>query len=64
MAYYSPIVGSIANGFSARPEYYGLILAQEFAGAYAEEDHTRNAGNERYSLRGRRRGGAAPGCRF
>jgi Glycosyl hydrolase family 79, N-terminal domain len=30
--YYSPIVGSIANGFSARPEYYGLILAQEFAG--------------------------------
>src|SRR3984957_19920071 len=30
--YYSPIVGSIANGFSARPEYYGLMLAQEFAG--------------------------------
>jgi hypothetical protein len=30
--YYSPIVGSIASGFSARPEYYGLIVAQEFAG--------------------------------
>jgi hypothetical protein len=30
--YYSPIVGSIASGFSARPEYYGLMLAQEFAG--------------------------------
>jgi hypothetical protein len=30
--YYSPIVGSIAGGFSARPEYYGLMLAQEFAG--------------------------------
>jgi Glycosyl hydrolase family 79, N-terminal domain len=30
--YYSPIVGSIANGFSVRPEYYGLMLAQEFAG--------------------------------
>ncbi len=30
--YYSPIVGSIASGFSARPEYYGLLLAQEFAG--------------------------------
>lgn len=30
--YYSPIVGSILKGFSARPEYYGLKLAQEFAG--------------------------------
>jgi hypothetical protein len=30
--YYSPIVGSIENGFAARPEYYGLMLAQEFAG--------------------------------
>jgi hypothetical protein len=30
--YYSPIVGSIKNGFAARPEYYGLMLAQEFAG--------------------------------
>ena len=30
--YYSPIVGSIASGFEARPEYYGLMLAQHFAG--------------------------------
>ncbi|MFZ0339914.1 MAG: glycosyl hydrolase family 79 C-terminal domain-containing protein [Terracidiphilus sp.] len=30
--YYSPIVGSIGSGFTARPEYYGLMLAQEFAG--------------------------------
>jgi glycosyl hydrolase family 79 len=30
--YYSPIVGSITSGFSARPEYYGLMLAREFAG--------------------------------
>jgi len=30
--YYSPIVGSIASGFTARPEYYGLMLAQQFAG--------------------------------
>jgi hypothetical protein len=30
--YYSPIVGSIESGFTARPEYYGLMLAQEFAG--------------------------------
>ncbi len=30
--YYSPIVGSIEDGFSARPEYYGLMLAQRFAG--------------------------------
>ena len=30
--YYSPIVGSIESGFTARPEYYGLTLAQQFAG--------------------------------
>ncbi len=30
--YYSPIVGSIGEGFAARPEYYGLMLAQQFAG--------------------------------
>jgi hypothetical protein len=30
--YYSPIVGSIASGFTARPEFYGLMLAQQFAG--------------------------------
>ena len=31
--YYSPIVGSIGTGFAARPEYYGLMLAQQFAGS-------------------------------
>ena len=30
--YYSPIVGSIGSGFAVRPEYYGLMLAQQFAG--------------------------------
>ncbi|MGO8932512.1 MAG: hypothetical protein ACLPLZ_10180 [Terracidiphilus sp.] len=30
--YYSPIVGSIESGFGAQPEYYGLMLAQQFAG--------------------------------
>jgi hypothetical protein len=30
--YYSPIVGSIESGYTARPEYYGLMLAQQFAG--------------------------------
>jgi hypothetical protein len=30
--YYSPIVGSIESGFTTRPEYYGLMLAQQFAG--------------------------------
>jgi hypothetical protein len=30
--FYSPIVGSIGSGFEARPEYYGLMLAQQFAG--------------------------------
>jgi len=30
--YYSPIVGSIKEGFSVQPEFYGLMLAQEFAG--------------------------------
>jgi hypothetical protein len=30
--FYSPIVGSIKTGFTTRPEYYGLMLAQQFAG--------------------------------
>ncbi len=30
--FYSPIVGSIGAGFTTRPEYYGLMLAQQFAG--------------------------------
>jgi hypothetical protein len=30
--YYSPIVGSIGNGFTTGPEFYGLMLAQQFAG--------------------------------
>ena len=30
--FYSPIVGSIESGFTARPEYYGLMLVQQFAG--------------------------------
>lgn len=30
--YYSPIVGSIGPGFVVRPEFYGLVLAQQFSG--------------------------------
>jgi hypothetical protein len=30
--YYSPIVGSMASGFAVQPEFYGLMLAQQFAG--------------------------------
>ncbi len=30
--YYSPIVGSRLTGFTARPEFYGLMLAQRFSG--------------------------------
>jgi len=30
--YYSPIVGSITSRFAAQPEYYGLMMAQTFAG--------------------------------
>jgi hypothetical protein len=30
--FYSPIVGSIGTGFVVRPEFYGLMLAQQFAG--------------------------------
>lgn len=30
---YTPIAGSIAQGFSARPVYYGMLLAERFAGA-------------------------------
>jgi hypothetical protein len=29
--FYSPITGSISSGFAVRPEFYGLMLAQEFA---------------------------------
>jgi hypothetical protein len=29
---YSPIVGDRASGYRARPEFYGLLLAQNFAG--------------------------------
>ncbi len=29
---YSPIVGDVATGYHARPEFYGLLLAQNFAG--------------------------------
>ena len=31
--YYSPIVGSPITGFEAQAEYYGLMLAQSFAGS-------------------------------
>lgn len=31
-AYYSPITGSRAEGFCARPLYYGMLLAGQFAG--------------------------------
>jgi hypothetical protein len=30
---YSPIIGSPSRGFTPRPEYYGMMLAQHFAGA-------------------------------
>ena len=30
--YYSPIIGSIPAGYTTRPEYYGLLFAQRFAG--------------------------------
>ena len=30
---YTPIAGSLEDGFNARPVYYGMLLAQRFAGA-------------------------------
>jgi hypothetical protein len=30
---YTPIAGTLANGFTARPVYYGMLLAENFAGA-------------------------------
>lgn len=30
--YYTPIAGSVKTGFSARPIYYGMLLAGQFAG--------------------------------
>ena len=41
--YYSPIVGSITEGFTARPEYYGLRLAQHFS-ALSLRETTLDAG--------------------
>jgi hypothetical protein len=31
--YYTPIAGSIADGFARRPEYFGMEMAKEFLGA-------------------------------
>jgi hypothetical protein len=31
--YYTPIAGSLANGFTRRPEFFGMKLAREFVGA-------------------------------
>ncbi len=31
--YYTPIAGSLAGGFTLRPEFFGMKLAREFAGA-------------------------------
>jgi hypothetical protein len=31
--YYTPIAGEIESGFSARPLFYGMLLANQFAGA-------------------------------
>jgi hypothetical protein len=30
---YTPIAGTLADGFTARPVYYGMLLAENFAGA-------------------------------
>jgi hypothetical protein len=32
-AFYAPIAGYIGEGFSARPEFYGILLANQFAGS-------------------------------
>jgi hypothetical protein len=31
--FYTPVAGSIAGGFVARPEYFGMLLARQFFGA-------------------------------
>ena len=31
--FYTPIAGSLEEGFSARPVYYGMLLAERFAGS-------------------------------
>ena len=32
-SYYTPIAGSPIHGYTARPEFYGLMLAAQFAGS-------------------------------
>jgi hypothetical protein len=57
--FYSPIVGSIASGFAVRPEYYGLMLAQQFAGLTLHRTtlDAQGANLTAYAAGGRSKGG-------
>jgi hypothetical protein len=43
-AFYSPFAGDLASGFTARPLFHGMMLAQQFAGARMLPSHFDSAG--------------------
>jgi hypothetical protein len=49
--YYTPIAGELVNGFSARPIFYGMLLANQFAGAQARRPDCQRPGRDRICLR-------------
>ncbi len=42
--FYTPIIGNARRGFSARPVYYGMLLASQFAGATMVEAELKTDG--------------------
>jgi hypothetical protein len=42
--FYTPIAGEVGEGFSARPIYYGMLLANQFAGTQTREVEFSNGG--------------------
>ncbi len=55
--YYTPIAGSLATGFHRRPEFFGMELLKQFAGASVQQS-TLACANDRVRAYAARRAGA------
>ena len=55
--YYTPIAGSVEEGFTRRPEFFGMEVVKPFVGASIERS-TLNCGSDRVSAYAGRKGGA------
>jgi hypothetical protein len=55
--YYTPIAGEIEQGFSARPLFYGMLLANQFAGTRTREVVLSAGGIDATAYAGRGQGG-------